>query len=99
MEEDLSRCEKWFETTIGMRPEVFAWPFGKFTEAAIRVVARHHEYALAAGTGRDEEATRWTVPRIEAHEGSGAAAFEEKLDLGSFFLELGRDRAGECAGT
>jgi peptidoglycan/xylan/chitin deacetylase (PgdA/CDA1 family) len=99
MEEDLSRCEEWFETTLELRPVVFAWPFGQFTEAAIRVVARHHEFALAAGTERNEEATRWTVPRIEACEGSGAAAFEEKLDLGSFFLELARDRPGERTGS
>jgi peptidoglycan/xylan/chitin deacetylase (PgdA/CDA1 family) len=90
MEEDLSRCERWFEATLDPRPAVFAWPFGRFTEAAISVVARHYDYALAAGSSRDEEATRWTVPRIEAHEGSGAAAFEEQLDLGSFFLQLKR---------
>ncbi len=99
MEEDLCRCEKWFGTTIDLRPAVFAWPFGHFTDAAIRVVARHHEYALAAGTGLDKEATRWTVPRIEACEGLDAAAFEEKLDLGSFFVELARDRPVESTGA
>jgi peptidoglycan/xylan/chitin deacetylase (PgdA/CDA1 family) len=92
MEEDLARCERWFQTAIDVRPAVFAWPYGQLADAAIRVVARHHEYALAAGPGRDAEATRWTVPRIAAYEGYGAAAFEEKLDLGSFFLELARDR-------
>ncbi len=50
MEEDLARCEEWFLAHDRLPcPSVFAWPFGIFDEAAIRAVARHHEYALAAG--------------------------------------------------
>ena len=88
-------CEGWFLRTLGSLPMVFAWPFGMFEAAAIRAVARRHEYALAAAPGRDEEATRWTVPRIAAREDLDAAAFEEKLDLGSYFLELPADRPSE----
>jgi peptidoglycan/xylan/chitin deacetylase (PgdA/CDA1 family) len=88
MEEDLARCQEWFLATIDSRPEVFAWPFGEFDDAAIRAVARYHEYALAAVGERLGPATRWTVPRIGAFEGLDATTFEERLDLGAFFLEL-----------
>ncbi len=88
MEEDLARCEEWFLRTLDCLPVVFAWPFGMFEAAAIQAVARRHEYALAAAPGRDVEATRWTVPRIAAREDLDAARFEEKLDLGSYYLEL-----------
>ena len=87
MDEDLARCEGWFLRTLGSRPSAFAWPFGIFDADAIRAVTRYHGYAMAAGPVRDEEVTRWTVPRVAAEEGLDVGAFEEKLDLGLFFLE------------
>jgi hypothetical protein len=47
---------------------------------------------MAAGLARDEEVTRWTVPRIVPGEGLDAGAFEEQLDLGLFCLEPSTDR-------
>jgi peptidoglycan/xylan/chitin deacetylase (PgdA/CDA1 family) len=95
MEDELALCDEWFLRTFGSRPPVFAWPFGRFDEAAVRVVGRHHDHALAAGPNWDREVTRWTVPRIPATEGLSAPAFEEELDLGSFFLDppAGRSRS------
>ncbi len=98
MDEDLARCERWFLSALDSRPSAFAWPFGRFDEEAIRAVSRYHEYAMAAGPARDEEVTRWTVPRIAAGEGLDAGAFEEKMDLGLFFLESSTDRWTELGG-
>jgi peptidoglycan/xylan/chitin deacetylase (PgdA/CDA1 family) len=87
VEADLERCAGWFRHTLDVRPAVFAWPFGRSDEVAARVVGRYHDYALAAGPARGADVTRWTVPRIAATEGLSMEAFEERLDLGSFFLE------------
>jgi peptidoglycan/xylan/chitin deacetylase (PgdA/CDA1 family) len=98
MDEDLARCQGWFLRVLDFRPSAFAWPFGRFDEEAIRAVGRYHEYAMAAGPVRDEEITRWTVPRIAARENMDARVFEEKLDLGLFFLEPSTDRRAELGG-
>jgi peptidoglycan/xylan/chitin deacetylase (PgdA/CDA1 family) len=92
MDEDLARCEGWFLRTLDSRPSVFAWPFGRFDADAIRAVTRYHGYAMAAGPVRDEDVTRWTVPRIAAEEGWDVGIFEETLDLGLFFLASSADR-------
>ncbi len=98
MDEDLARCEEWFLRELDSRPSTFAWPFGRFDADAIRAVSRYHDYAVAASPARDEEVTRWAVPRIAAGEGLDAGAFEEKLDLGLFFLASSTDRRTEFGG-
>jgi hypothetical protein len=87
MEADLVRCAEWFRRTLDVSPSVFAWPFGRSDEVVARVVRRYHDYALAARPAWGEDVTRWTVSRIAATEGLSMEAFEERLDLGSFFLE------------
>jgi hypothetical protein len=47
---------------------------------------------MAAGPVPDEDIDRWRVPRIAAIEGLDGRAFEERLDLGAFFLEPSIDR-------
>lgn len=94
---DLDRCRHWFATVLGGPPRTFAWPFGRYDNAAIETACLfRYAHALGVAPPWGEDVSPWTIPRVTPREGMSRNEFEEAIDLCQFVLD-GIDPGSEAA--
>ncbi len=87
MAKDLRLCEAWFQSSLGVMPREFAWPFGHFDEAAIRAVGQDFEFALAIEPAWNEEVRPLALPRAVGTDSLSQQEFADELELKLFVLD------------
>ena len=86
---DLARCRNWFADSLQIRPEVFAWPFGRYDEAALARVGLAYRHALGVEPDWGEEIRDLTIPRVVGDACSTFVQFADEVELKAFRLEDG----------
>lgn len=84
---DLGRCQDWFAVSLQLRPEVFAWPFGRYDEAALVQVGSQYEHALGIAPEWGEDVRSLTIPRVVGCEDSTFDQFADEVELKAFLLD------------